>query len=248
MGATGAGKSTVGRLLFRLCDLDRDAGGAIWIDGVDVRDVQQASLRGAIGVVPQDPVRVQHRPVNVLYGRPGATDEEIEAAAQAAALHDIIAARFPDRYNTTVGERSLRLSGSEKQRVAMARAVLKNPRIVLLDQATSALDTNFVQPVVEYPYGKNVGRTHFQYTPLNGHPCIKIDRIPNRRLDPLHLPKGQNRPHPEQGALYDVLHHFGKYVKPSKYPRGRPMPPLPRPNPVDFDNPFNPLPVDSVGA
>ena len=89
MGATGAGKSTVGRLLFRLCDLDHDAGGAIWIDGVDVRDVQQASLRSAIGVVPQDPVKVQHRPVNVLYRRPGATDEEIEAAAQAAALHDI---------------------------------------------------------------------------------------------------------------------------------------------------------------
>ena len=139
VGTSGAGKSTIARLLFRFYDAD---SGAIRIDGQDVRDVTQASLRAAIGVVPQDTVLFNDTiHYNIGYGRPGATEAEIEAAARLAHIHDLIMT-MPDGYKTMVGERGLKLSGGEKQRVAIARTILKNPAIFLFDEATSALDTH----------------------------------------------------------------------------------------------------------
>ncbi|KZT04683.1 uncharacterized protein LAESUDRAFT_744261 [Laetiporus sulphureus 93-53] len=140
VGESGAGKSTILRLMYRFYDL-QDNGGRILIDGQDIRDITQASLRKAIGVVPQDAV-LFHSSIayNIGYGKFGATMEEIEAAAKAAQMHDRIMS-FPDGYETKVGERGVRLSGGEKQRVAIARTMLKNPPILLLDEATSALDT-----------------------------------------------------------------------------------------------------------
>jgi ABC-type transport system involved in Fe-S cluster assembly fused permease/ATPase subunit len=142
VGTTGAGKSTIGRLLFRFYDLERPAGGSIKIDGVDIRDVTQSSLRRAIGVVPQDTILFNDTiKYNLLYGRPDATEDELIAAAKGASIHESIMS-FPDKYETKVGERGLRLSGGEKQRVAIARTILKSPKLVLLDEATSALDTH----------------------------------------------------------------------------------------------------------
>ncbi len=139
VGTSGAGKSTIARLLFRFYDAD---GGAILIDGQDVREVTQASLRAAIGVVPQDTVLFNDTILyNIGYGRPGATEDEIQAAARLAHIHDLIMA-MPDGYQTMVGERGLKLSGGEKQRVAIARTILKNPAIFLFDEATSALDSH----------------------------------------------------------------------------------------------------------
>ncbi|WP_313388642.1 ABCB family ABC transporter ATP-binding protein/permease [Achromobacter aegrifaciens] len=139
VGTSGAGKSTIARLLFRFYDAD---GGAILIDGQDVRNVTQSSLRAAIGVVPQDTVLFNDTILyNIGYGRPGASEEEIQAAARLAHIHDLIMA-MPDGYQTMVGERGLKLSGGEKQRVAIARTILKNPPIFLFDEATSALDTH----------------------------------------------------------------------------------------------------------
>jgi ATP-binding cassette subfamily B protein len=138
VGPSGAGKSTVGRLLFRFYEAD---GGAIRIDGQDIRDVQQVSLRREIGVVPQDSVLFNDTIYyNIAYGRPDATPAEVEEAARLAAVHDFVMAS-PDGYQTIVGERGLKLSGGEKQRVAIARTILKGPRILLFDEATSALDT-----------------------------------------------------------------------------------------------------------
>jgi ABC-type transport system involved in Fe-S cluster assembly fused permease/ATPase subunit len=138
VGSSGAGKSTLVRLLFRFYDVDQ---GAITIDGQDVRDVGQASLRAAIGLVPQDTVLFNDTiGANIAYGRPGADQAAIEAAARAAQIHDFIMT-LPDRYNTLVGERGLKLSGGEKQRVAIARMVLKDPPILIFDEATSALDS-----------------------------------------------------------------------------------------------------------
>jgi len=138
VGATGSGKSTIGRLLFRFYDVD---GGSLTIDGQDVRDVTQQSLHEAIGVVPQDTVLFNDTLLyNIAYGRPEASQTEIEAAARAAEIHEFIMA-LPDGYDTQVGERGLKLSGGEKQRVGIARTILKDPPILLLDEATSALDT-----------------------------------------------------------------------------------------------------------
>jgi ATP-binding cassette subfamily B protein len=138
VGPSGSGKSTIGRLLFRFYDVK---DGALRIDGQDVRDITQESLHQAIGVVPQDTVLFNDTiRYNIAYGRAGATAEEIEAAAKAAKIHDFILS-LPDGYDTTVGERGLKLSGGEKQRVGIARTILKNPPILLLDEATSALDT-----------------------------------------------------------------------------------------------------------
>jgi len=138
VGPSGAGKSTVARLLFRFYDVRE---GAIRIDGRDVREVTQLSLRRSIGVVPQDTVLFNDTIFyNIAYGQPTATAEEIEAAARAAHIHDFILA-LPDGYGTMVGERGLKLSGGEKQRVAIARVILKRPSILIFDEATSALDS-----------------------------------------------------------------------------------------------------------
>ena len=138
VGPSGAGKSTIARLLYRFYDV---TGGAITIDGQDVRHVTQTSLRAQIGIVPQDTVLFNDTiGYNIGYGREGATQDEIEAAARGAAIHTFIAST-PDQYETKVGERGLKLSGGEKQRVAIARTLLKNPPILILDEATSALDS-----------------------------------------------------------------------------------------------------------
>jgi len=138
VGPSGAGKSTLARLLYRFYDV---TGGRIVIDGQDLRDVTQSSLRGAIGIVPQDTVLFNESiGYNIGYGREGATQELIEAAARGAAIHGFIAAQ-PQQYRTPVGERGLKLSGGEKQRVAIARTLVKDPPVLILDEATSALDS-----------------------------------------------------------------------------------------------------------
>ncbi len=138
VGSSGAGKSTLSRLLFRFYDV---TGGKIEIDGQDIRDVTQASLRRAIGIVPQDTVLFNDTIFyNIAYGRPDATRAEIIDAAKAAHIHDFIES-LPDKYDSIVGERGLKLSGGEKQRVAIARTLLKRPPIVVFDEATSALDS-----------------------------------------------------------------------------------------------------------
>jgi ATP-binding cassette, subfamily B, heavy metal transporter len=138
VGPSGAGKSTIARLMFRFYDV---TGGRILIDGQDVRDVAQNSLRAAIGIVPQDTVLFNDTiGYNIAYGREGAGQADVAAAAKGAAIHDFIAAQ-PQGFDTPVGERGLKLSGGEKQRVAIARTLLKDPPILILDEATSALDS-----------------------------------------------------------------------------------------------------------
>ncbi len=144
VGSSGAGKSTISRLLFRFYNLD---SGKVTIDGQDISQVQQASLRQAIGIVPQDTVLFNDTIFyNIAYGRPSATREEVEAAAKLAKIHDFVVS-LPDGYDSTVGERGLKLSGGEKQRVAIARTVLKDPAIMLFDEATSALDSKTEQDI-----------------------------------------------------------------------------------------------------
>ncbi len=139
VGTSGAGKSTISRILFRFYDI---ASGSVTLDGQDIRDVSQISLRKAIGVVPQDTVLFNDTiKYNISYGNHDASDEEIFEAAKLAKIHDFIMT-LPDTYETQVGERGLKLSGGEKQRVAIARTILKNPAILLLDEATSALDSH----------------------------------------------------------------------------------------------------------
>jgi ATP-binding cassette subfamily B protein len=138
VGHSGAGKSTLARLLFRFYDV---TGGAIRINGHDLRTLKQGSLRAAIGIVPQDTVLFNDSIFyNIKYGRPDASREEVFAAARAAQLHEFIES-LPQKYETRVGERGLKLSGGEKQRVAIARTLLKNPHILIFDEATSALDS-----------------------------------------------------------------------------------------------------------
>lgn len=138
VGPSGAGKSTISRLLYRFYDIQ---GGSITIDGQDVRDVTQKSLRAAIGMVPQDTVLFNDTVAyNIRYGRPSADDKDVQTAAEVAQI-DTFIKQLPDGYETKVGERGLKLSGGEKQRVAIARTILKAPPILILDEATSALDT-----------------------------------------------------------------------------------------------------------
>jgi ABC-type transport system involved in Fe-S cluster assembly fused permease/ATPase subunit len=138
VGPSGSGKSTLARLMFRFYDVQQ---GHIRIAGQDIRQVQQASVRSALGIVPQDTVLFNDTVAyNIAYGQPGATQAEVEAAARAARIHDFIAST-PKGYQTSVGERGLKLSGGEKQRVAIARTLLKNPPILVFDEATSALDS-----------------------------------------------------------------------------------------------------------
>ena len=138
VGPTGSGKSTISRLLYRFYDV---TGGRILIDGQDIRQITQDSLRAAIGIVPQDTVLFNDTVFyNIAYGNLRAKPAQVEEAARLARVHDFIV-RQPDGYQTTVGERGLKLSGGEKQRVAIARTILKEPRIFMFDEATSALDT-----------------------------------------------------------------------------------------------------------
>ncbi len=156
VGSSGSGKSTIGRLLFRFYDV---TGGAIRIDGQDIRDVTQGSLHAAIGVVPQDTVLFNDTiRYNIAYGRDNASEAEIVAAAKAARVHDFIAG-LPQGYDTQVGERGLKLSGGEKQRVGIARTLLKDPPILILDEATSALDTDTEREIQSELKAMGEGRT-----------------------------------------------------------------------------------------
>ncbi|MGB0959495.1 MAG: ABCB family ABC transporter ATP-binding protein/permease [Halocynthiibacter sp.] len=156
VGPSGSGKSTIGRLLFRFYDVN---DGALEIDGQDLRDVTQDSLHRQIGVVPQDTVLFNDTILyNIGYGREGATEVEIFEAAKAAKIHDFIMS-LPDGYQTSVGERGLKLSGGEKQRVGIARTLLKNPPMLLLDEATSALDTQTELEIQESLSEMSAGRT-----------------------------------------------------------------------------------------
>jgi ATP-binding cassette subfamily B protein len=156
VGPSGAGKSTLARLLYRFYDL---TGGRITIDGQDIAHVTQASLRAAIGIVPQDTVLFNDTiGYNIAYGREGADDADIERAARGAAIAGFIE-RQPDGYATRVGERGLKLSGGEKQRVAIARTLLKDPPILILDEATSALDSRTESEIMETLEAIERGRT-----------------------------------------------------------------------------------------
>jgi ATP-binding cassette subfamily B protein len=158
VGPSGAGKSTIARLLFRFYDV---TGGAIRIDGQDIREVTQDSLHDAIGIVPQDTVLFNDTLFyNIAYGHPGASRAQIEAAARAAHLHEFIAS-LPGGYDTQVGERGLKLSGGEKQRVGIARTLLKDPPIVVLDEATSALDSHTERDIQASLQAMGEGRTAF---------------------------------------------------------------------------------------
>ena len=178
VGSSGAGKSTVSRILFRFYDV---AGGSVRIDGQDIRDVTQSSLRAAIGVVPQDTVLFNDSIYyNIAYGRPGASREEVEQAARLASIHDFIMS-LPQGYEAAVGERGLKLSGGEKQRVAIARTILKNPHILLFDEATSALDTRTEQEIQRSLEEVSRGRTtvviaHRLSTIIHADEIIVLDR------------------------------------------------------------------------
>jgi ATP-binding cassette subfamily B protein len=156
VGPSGSGKSTIGRLLFRFYDVGQ---GSLNIDDQDLRDVTQTSLHRAIGVVPQDTVLFNDTIYyNIAYGRDHATRAEVEQAAKDAQIHDFIMS-LPEEYQTQVGERGLKLSGGEKQRVGIARTLLKNPPILLLDEATSALDTETEHEIQDALARAGEGRT-----------------------------------------------------------------------------------------
>ncbi len=178
VGSSGAGKSTVSRILYRFYDV---AAGRVLIDGQDIREVTQRSLRAAIGVVPQDTVLFNDTIYyNIAYGRPEASREEVEEAARLARIHDFIMA-LPQGYEATVGERGLKLSGGEKQRVAIARTILKSPRILLFDEATSALDTRTEQEIQRSLEEVSRGRTtvviaHRLSTIIHADEIVVLDR------------------------------------------------------------------------
>jgi ATP-binding cassette, subfamily B, bacterial len=200
VGPSGAGKTTIGYLLPRLYDV---TGGAVRFAGVDVRQLKQSSLLSHIGVVSQE-TYLFHATIrdNLRYAKEDATDEEIEAAARGANIHETIA-RFPEGYDTVVGERGYRLSGGEKQRVAIARVLLKNPAVVLLDEATSALDSVSERIVQEALDAAASGRTtvaiaHRLSTVIDADEILVIDggRIVER---------GTHADLVRQGGLYAEL-------------------------------------------
>ncbi len=177
VGPSGAGKSTLARLLYRFYDV---TGGRITVDGQDIRELTQASLRRSIGIVPQDTVLFNDTVgYNIGYGRPGASHDEIEAAARAAHVHGFIAAT-PKGYETMVGERGLKLSGGEKQRVAIARTLLKNPPILIFDEATSALDSANERAIQAELQSAALGKTalviaHRLSTIVDAHQIVVLD-------------------------------------------------------------------------
>ncbi len=178
VGPSGAGKSTLARLLFRFYDV---SGGRITIDGQDIRQVTQASLRQAVGIVPQDTVLFNDSvEYNIAYGQPGASREQVEAAARAAHIHAFIAST-PKGYDTMVGERGLKLSGGEKQRVAIARTLLKNPPILIFDEATSALDSANERAIQAELKSAAMGKTalviaHRLSTVVDAHEIIVLEQ------------------------------------------------------------------------
>jgi ATP-binding cassette subfamily B protein len=200
VGPSGAGKSTIARLLFRFYDVD---DGAIEIDGQDLREITQDSLRRAIGVVPQDTVLFNDTILyNIAYGRPGASRTEIEAAARAARIHDFVAG-LPDGYDTVVGERGLKLSGGEKQRVAIARVVLKAPDILVFDEATSALDTKTEREIQQSLAEVATGRTtlviaHRLSTVVDADEILVLDQ--GRIVE-----RGHHRELLAKGGVYAVM-------------------------------------------
>jgi ATP-binding cassette subfamily B protein len=178
VGPSGAGKSTLARLLYRFYDIQQ---GAISIDGQELRSVTQTSLRSAIGIVPQDTVLFNDTvEYNIAYGRPGASRAEVEAAAKAAHIHDFIAGT-PKGYDTMVGERGLKLSGGEKQRVAIARTLLKNPPVLIFDEATSALDSANERAIQAELKSVSQGKTtlviaHRLSTVVDAHEIIVLEQ------------------------------------------------------------------------
>ncbi|MCA8884531.1 MAG: ABC transporter ATP-binding protein/permease, partial [Rhodobacteraceae bacterium] len=199
VGPSGAGKSTIGRLLFRFYDV---SGGAIRIDGQDLRRVTQDSLHHSVGIVPQDTVLFNDTLYyNIAYGRSDAPRAEVEDAARAARLHDFIA-DLPQGYDTQVGERGLKLSGGEKQRVGIARTLLKNPPIVVLDEATSALDTATERDIQDSLRAMSRGRTVITIAHRLST-VVDADQI-------LVLEAGQVA---EQGTHADLLARGGRYAQ-----------------------------------
>jgi ATP-binding cassette subfamily B protein len=198
VGASGAGKSTISRVLFRFYDVN---SGAVRIDGQDIRDVTQSSLRAAIGIVPQDTVLFDDSiGYNIRYGRPAATQDDIEQADRLASIHEFVRS-LPEGYGTRVGERGLKLSGGEKQRVAIARTMLKDPPILLFDEATSALDSHTEKDIQAALRKVSVNRTtlmiaHRLSTVVDADEIIVLD-------------KGQIV---ERGTHRDLLLRQGRYA------------------------------------
>ncbi len=198
VGPSGSGKSTIGRLLFRFYDVN---DGALKIDGQDIRDVTQSSLHEAIGVVPQDTVLFNDTIYyNIAYGLADATRAGVENAAKAAKIHDFISS-LPDGYETTVGERGLKLSGGEKQRVGIARTLLKNPPILLLDEATSALDTETERDILDSLREMGHGRS-----------VITIAHRLSTIADADQIVVLENGVITEQGKHDDLLERGGRYA------------------------------------
>jgi ATP-binding cassette subfamily B protein len=177
VGHSGAGKSTLARLLFRFYDVN---SGAIKLDHQNIKDLKQITLRQAIGIVPQDTVLFNDTiAYNIAYGQPGASQLEIEAAAKSAQIHDFIMS-LPDAYKTSVGERGLKLSGGEKQRVAIARTLLKNPSVLIFDEATSALDSETERAIQKELIALAQNRTtliiaHRLSTVIHAHQILVMD-------------------------------------------------------------------------
>jgi len=178
VGPSGAGKSTISRLLFRFYDVN---DGKITLDGQDLRNITQKSLRASVGIVPQDTVLFNDTVYyNIAYGDPSANEEDVYNAAKLAKIHDFIKS-LPDGYKSMVGERGLKLSGGEKQRVAIARTILKNPEILLFDEATSALDTTTEREIQASLREVSQGRTtliiaHRLSTVVDADQIIVLDK------------------------------------------------------------------------